>query len=88
MLLNRRDLLAVLGIFATVREAWAVSLNLDSPADFPGPAQDYHGYARHDLAIGISAPVARFPREREADYAERVMAVAGQIGEMIGGRGE
>jgi hypothetical protein len=60
MLLNRRDLLAVLGIFATVREAWAVSLNLDSPADFPGPAQDYHGYARHDLTVdGCAAHVVQ-----------------------------
>ncbi|MEP6716284.1 MAG: IclR family transcriptional regulator [Terriglobia bacterium] len=35
-------------------------------------------------AIGISAPSARFPRELEPEYAEKVTAVAGKIGEMIG----
>jgi len=35
-------------------------------------------------SIGISAPAARFPREREGELAERVVTVAGQIREMIG----
>jgi IclR family acetate operon transcriptional repressor len=35
-------------------------------------------------SIGISAPVARFPAEREPEFAEQVTAVAAQIGELIG----
>ena len=35
-------------------------------------------------SIGISAPAARFPKEREKEYAERVLAVAAQIGELVG----
>lgn len=35
-------------------------------------------------SIGISAPVARFPREREGEFAARVVTVAAQIGEMVG----
>jgi IclR family transcriptional regulator, acetate operon repressor len=35
-------------------------------------------------SIGISAPAARFPKERERDFAAMVMSVAAQIGEMIG----
>jgi IclR family acetate operon transcriptional repressor len=34
-------------------------------------------------SIGISAPIARFPREREKEYAQQVTAAAAQIGEMI-----
>jgi IclR family acetate operon transcriptional repressor len=39
-------------------------------------------------SIGISAPVARFPREREKDYAEQVTAVADQIRDLIGVHGD
>ena len=35
-------------------------------------------------SIGISAPAARFPKELEKEYAGRVLAVAGQIAEMVG----
>lgn len=35
-------------------------------------------------SIGISAPSARFPREREREFAQMVVSVAGQIGEMVG----
>jgi DNA-binding IclR family transcriptional regulator len=35
-------------------------------------------------SIGISAPVARFPAEREAEFAEHVTTVAARIGELIG----
>lgn len=35
-------------------------------------------------SIGISAPAARFPKEREKEYAERVLAAAAQIGEVVG----
>lgn len=35
-------------------------------------------------SIGISAPAARFPREREKEYAARVVAAAAEIAEMVG----
>jgi IclR family transcriptional regulator, acetate operon repressor len=35
-------------------------------------------------SIGISAPAARFPKAREKEYAERVVAAAMQIGRTIG----
>lgn len=35
-------------------------------------------------SIGISAPAARFPKEREKEYAERVVQAAAQIGELAG----
>ena len=34
-------------------------------------------------SIGISAPAARLPKEREKEYAERVVAAATQIGQTI-----
>ena len=34
-------------------------------------------------SIGISAPAARFPKDREKEYAERVVAAAMQIGQTI-----
>lgn len=39
-------------------------------------------------SIGISAPSARFPSEREKEFAECVIAIASRIGEMIGSQGE
>lgn len=39
-------------------------------------------------SIGISAPAARFPKEREKEFAERVLAVAAQIAEMVGAQEE
>ena len=35
-------------------------------------------------SIGISAPAARFPKEREKEYAERVVRAAAQVGELAG----
>jgi IclR family transcriptional regulator, acetate operon repressor len=35
-------------------------------------------------SIGISAPAARFPREREREFAGLVVNVAAQIGELVG----
>lgn len=35
-------------------------------------------------SIGISAPTARFPREREREIAGRVITIASQIAEMVG----
>ena len=35
-------------------------------------------------SIGISAPAARFPKEREREVAARVVSVAAQVGEMVG----
>jgi DNA-binding IclR family transcriptional regulator len=35
-------------------------------------------------SIGISAPAARFPKEREREFAGRVVTVASQIAEMVG----
>ena len=39
-------------------------------------------------SIGISAPAARFPAEREKEFAEHVTAVAAQIGKLVGSREE
>ena len=38
-------------------------------------------------SIGISAPSARFPRERNDAYGRKVIEIANQIGELIGARG-
>jgi IclR family acetate operon transcriptional repressor len=35
-------------------------------------------------SIGISAPSARFPKEKEREFADRVVVVAAQIGEIVG----
>jgi IclR family acetate operon transcriptional repressor len=35
-------------------------------------------------SIGISAPAARFPREREREFAEMVVNIAAQVGGMVG----
>jgi IclR family transcriptional regulator, acetate operon repressor len=35
-------------------------------------------------SIGISAPAARFPKEREKEYAQRVLAAAAEVAEMVG----
>ena len=34
-------------------------------------------------SIGISAPASRFPKERKKEFAERVLAAAGQIGQTV-----
>jgi IclR family acetate operon transcriptional repressor len=39
-------------------------------------------------SIGISAPLARFPRQRSAEYARRVSEAARQIGETISSQSE
>ena len=39
-------------------------------------------------SIGISAPAARFPKDREKEYAERVVAAAMQIGQTVSSLGE
>jgi IclR family acetate operon transcriptional repressor len=39
-------------------------------------------------SIGISAPAARFPTEREAEFAEQVLSVANGIQELIGSQSE
>jgi IclR family acetate operon transcriptional repressor len=35
-------------------------------------------------SIGISAPIVRFPAERETEFAEQVVSTAAKIGELIG----
>jgi len=35
-------------------------------------------------SIGISAPAARFPKEKEREFADRVIMVASQIGRIVG----
>ena len=39
-------------------------------------------------SIGISAPSARFPSEREVEFAEKVTAAAAQISKLIASQGE
>jgi len=55
---------------------------LDGVRCLAAPVRDRDGGVI--ASIGISAPVARFPREREKEYAEQVTAVAEQIQEMLG----
>jgi DNA-binding IclR family transcriptional regulator len=55
---------------------------LDGVRCIASPIRDREGIVI--ASIGISAPVARFPAEREAEFAEHVTSVAGQIGELIG----
>ena len=62
--------------------ATADSEFLDGVRCLAAPIRDRDGGVI--ASIGISAPVARFPREREKEYAEQVTAVAEQIQEMLG----
>jgi IclR family acetate operon transcriptional repressor len=55
---------------------------LDGVRCIAAPIRDRDGAVI--ASIGISAPAARFPKERQREYAGRVVAVAGQIAEMIG----
>jgi IclR family transcriptional regulator, acetate operon repressor len=45
------------------------------------PIRDRHGAVI--ASIGISAPASRFSKEREKECAEKVVAAAAQIGEMV-----
>lgn len=55
---------------------------LDGVRCIAAPIRDRDGAVI--ASIGISAPAARFPKEREKEYAERVLAAAAQIGELAG----
>jgi IclR family acetate operon transcriptional repressor len=55
---------------------------LDGVRCIAAPIRDRDGAVI--ASIGISAPAARFPRDREREMAGRVIAVAAQIREMIG----
>jgi IclR family acetate operon transcriptional repressor len=57
---------------------------LDGVRCIAAPVRDRDGAVV--ASIGISAPIARFPREREREYAERVVTAAALIGEMIESR--
>lgn len=59
---------------------------LDGVRCIAAPIRDREGMVI--ASIGISAPVARFPEEREAEFAEQVTSVATQIGELIGAQEE
>jgi IclR family acetate operon transcriptional repressor len=59
---------------------------LDGVRCIAAPIRDREGLVI--ASIGISAPAARFPSEREKEFAEHVTAVAAQIGELIASRGE
>lgn len=59
---------------------------LDGVRCIAAPIRDSEGAVI--ASIGISAPSARFPREREKEYAENVMAIAARIGELIGPQNE
>jgi IclR family transcriptional regulator, acetate operon repressor len=59
---------------------------LDGVRCLAAPIRDRDGAVI--ASIGISAPVARFPRDREREYAEQVLSVAAQIEEIIGAREE
>lgn len=55
---------------------------LDGVRCIAAPIRDREGSVI--ASIGISAPIARFPRERERDLADRVTSIATQLSEMIG----
>jgi DNA-binding IclR family transcriptional regulator len=55
---------------------------LDGVRCIAAPIRDREGLVV--ASIGISAPVARFPAEREAEFAENVTTAAARIGELIG----
>jgi IclR family acetate operon transcriptional repressor len=55
---------------------------LDGVRCLAAPIRDRDGAVI--ASIGISAPAARFPREREREFAGMVVAVAAEIGELIG----
>jgi IclR family acetate operon transcriptional repressor len=55
---------------------------LDGVRCIAAPIRDRDGAVI--ASIGISAPAARFPKEREKEYAERVLAAAAEIAEMVG----
>jgi IclR family transcriptional regulator, acetate operon repressor len=55
---------------------------LDGVRCLAAPIRDRDGAVI--ASIGISAPAARFPREREDEIATRVITIASQIGEMVG----
>jgi DNA-binding IclR family transcriptional regulator len=57
---------------------------LDGVRCLAAPIRDRDGAVI--ASIGISAPVARFPRDLDREYAERVVAAAAQIGELVGSR--
>lgn len=59
---------------------------LDGVRCIAAPIRDREGLVI--ASIGISAPVARFPAEREEEFAKQVTTVAAQIGELIGSQGE
>ncbi|MES1258200.1 MAG: IclR family transcriptional regulator [Acidobacteriota bacterium] len=59
---------------------------MDGVRCIAAPIRDREGVVI--ASIGISAPIARFPAEREAEFAEHVRAVAAQIGELIGSQNE
>ena len=59
---------------------------LDGVRCIAAPIRDSEGAVI--ASIGISAPAARFPAEREKEFAEHVTAVAAQIGKLVGSREE
>jgi DNA-binding IclR family transcriptional regulator len=59
---------------------------LDGVRCIAAPVRDREGLVI--ASIGISAPIARFPAGREAEFAEHVTTVAAQIGELIGSQGD
>ena len=59
---------------------------LDGVRCIAAPIRDSEGAVI--ASIGISAPAARFPAEREKEFAEHVTGVAAQIGNLIGSQEE
>jgi DNA-binding IclR family transcriptional regulator len=55
---------------------------LDGVRCVAAPIRDRDGAVM--ASIGISAPCARFPNEKEREFADRVVTVSAQIGGMIG----
>jgi IclR family acetate operon transcriptional repressor len=59
---------------------------LDGVRCMAAPIRDQEGSVI--ASIGISAPVARFPRERDKEYCVKIMETARQIGALLGSRAQ
>jgi DNA-binding IclR family transcriptional regulator len=57
---------------------------MDGVRCLAAPIRDHEGGVI--ASIGISAPLARFPRERDREYGKKVAEIAQQIGEELGTR--
>jgi IclR family transcriptional regulator, acetate operon repressor len=89
---TKQTIVSISGLARACKEIRTRSYALDDSEFLEGvrcvaaPIRDRDGAVI--ASIGISVPLARFPRERSAEYGSRVSETARQIGEMIVARSE